>query len=279
MRHLNNRTAAALAILGASLCGEIPALAQSDFQGTWILTASAQGVGVVTCCVTVDGAAVVDGTGVLSDAGTIEFASGSVDQNGRISLTIRSTNSQTSQNKTRTFTGVLDAGSGLGSGDATLTDTSGPNVNTTWSGSRASTENLCSGPGAVPISLAVSSLPRALIGITYSTTLAGKGGIPPLTLSVSGLPSGLSFNASNNQISGTPASGTEGTLSLDITVTDNVANSSTGKLVLVLGTPDSSGGSTTTSLFFPCGTIGLVPLISIFLGLCLMRVRARGVRN
>lgn len=269
-----------IALSGAVvLCAALPARGQNDARGTWVLEADAAGVGVVTACVTDSGAVVVHGTGQQSASGTIEYASGTVDANGRLDLTVRTLNSSTGTDKTRTFDGVLDAGSGLGSGDVTLTDTSGPDIDTTWTGVRSSSSNLCTGPGAVPVSLAVPSLPRAIVGFAYSAALAGKGGIPPLVLSVSGLPSALSFDPATNLIGGTPDAGTTGTYVLDITVTDDVGHGDTGQLVLVVGASSTPSGSGTTTVFSACGTIGMASFLGTFAMLGALRLIARGSSN
>ncbi len=266
-----------IALSGAVvLCATMSALGQNDAQGTWVLVADAAGVGVVTACVTDSGAVVVDGTGQQSASGTIEYASGTVDANGRLDLTVQTLNSSTGTDKTRIFDGVLDAGSGLGSGDVTLTDTSGPDINTTWAGVRSSSSNLCTGPGAVPVSLAVPSVPRAVVGYVYSAALAGKGGIPPLVLSVSGLPSGLSFDPATNQIGGTPDAGTTGTYVLDITVTDDVGHGDMGQLFLVVVASSTSGGSGTTPGFSACGAIGMASFLGTFAMLGALRLFASG---
>ena len=49
---------------------------------------------------------------------------------------------------------------------------------------------------------------------------AASGGTGTLTYSVSGLPAGLSFDASTRRLSGTPSSATDGAVSVTYRVTD-----------------------------------------------------------
>lgn len=46
--------------------------------------------------------------------------------------------------------------------------------------------------------------PPAKVGISYDFTFSLKGGVPPYTRALAGLPAGLSFNAATGQILGTP---------------------------------------------------------------------------
>jgi large repetitive protein len=58
---------------------------------------------------------------------------------------------------------------------------------------------------APPLSVTTSSLPAAVAGVPYSTTLQGAGGAGTASWSISGsLPAGLSLNAATGVISGTP---------------------------------------------------------------------------
>jgi hypothetical protein len=263
---------AVICLTVASLVGfwrPAPAQAQADFAGTWDLAPNNVALGTDTFCVLTDGSIVVSGTGDMASTGTVTYASGTVNANGVMSLTIRASNSQTSLSTTRTYTGNL-ALAGTGAGNATLTDTSGTNINTTWTATRTSTSFECTGSGAVPLSLAISSLPKSVIDTPYSAALTAKGGIPPYTFAVAGLPTGLTFDVANNIISGTSPSGTAGSYPLQITLTDSVGNSTQGQLVLVVGVAETSSGST-SPFIFPCGFISPTTLFAIGMTLALMR--------
>ncbi len=78
--------------------------------------------------------------------------------------------------------------------------------------------------GQVPLTVPVTTLPTATIGVPYSTTVNASGGTPPYTYSSQGNV-GLSIQ-SNGQITGTVPAGTApGTYPIDVTVTDNAGAS------------------------------------------------------
>jgi hypothetical protein len=60
--------------------------------------------------------------------------------------------------------------------------------------------------------------PAGTVSTPYNTTLTARGGTAPYTFSASGLPSGLTLNATTGLISGTPL--TAGTSSVSATVSD-----------------------------------------------------------
>ncbi len=64
-----------------------------------------------------------------------------------------------------------------------------------------------------------NSIPSGQVGVAYNATVAASGGTTPYTWSQTGLPAGLSINASTGVITGTPAAGTAGTHTANITVT------------------------------------------------------------
>jgi hypothetical protein len=73
-----------------------------------------------------------------------------------------------------------------------------------------------------PLSIVTSTLPDAIAGLLYNTTLGTTGGVGPVTWSVTAgtLPSGLSLNTSTGVITGTPT-GTPTGLSLTLQAKDS----------------------------------------------------------
>ena len=71
------------------------------------------------------------------------------------------------------------------------------------------------------LSLAPVTLPNVQIGSAFTNTpITPVGGIPPYTVSVSGLPAGLTFDGTN--IGGTPALGTDGMQAISVSVNDSI---------------------------------------------------------
>jgi hypothetical protein len=70
---------------------------------------------------------------------------------------------------------------------------------------------------APPLTI-TGSLPNGQVGVPYSGQVAGAGGVPPLTLQITGLPAGLT-PSSSGAVSGTPTA--PGTSSVTVTVTDS----------------------------------------------------------
>ncbi|WP_446744206.1 beta strand repeat-containing protein [Silvibacterium acidisoli] len=104
------------------------------------------------------------------------------------------------------------------------------------------------------------TLPAGAVGTPYSATLTASGGTGTLTLSIASgtLPDGLTFNASNGTISGTPT--TVGTSTFVVQVTDQ--SDATPDTVKVNETITVSSGGTTGNLSVtggvqPAGTVGV----------------------
>ncbi|GIG59735.1 zinc metalloprotease [Longispora fulva] len=78
----------------------------------------------------------------------------------------------------------------------------------------------CSG-GPTPLALANPGTQNGTVGTAASLSLAATGGTTPYSFSATGLPAGLSINASSGVISGTPT--TAATYSVTATVTDSAS--------------------------------------------------------
>jgi predicted outer membrane repeat protein len=93
------------------------------------------------------------------------------------------------------------------------------------------------------LSITTTSLPNATVGSSYSQSLTAKGGTPPYTWSISGLPGGLT-GSSSGVISGTPAVG--GSFTVSAMVKDSTgasAPSATIKLSVTIATLMITTGS------------------------------------
>jgi hypothetical protein len=82
-----------------------------------------------------------------------------------------------------------------------------------------------------------SPLPNGVVGNPYTAQIVTTGGTAPLTFSATGLPAGLSINSSSGMISGTPATGTNGSYTVNVTVKDstNPQQTATGSFSLTVG--------------------------------------------
>ncbi len=81
--------------------------------------------------------------------------------------------------------------------------------------------------------ISTASLPNAVKGTAYSTTVSATGGRTPYVWSASALPGGLSINSSTGVISGTPTA--VETKTVTITVTDHDDATTSVDLQLVVG--------------------------------------------
>jgi hypothetical protein len=86
-----------------------------------------------------------------------------------------------------------------------------------------------------PLSIVTNTLPDAIAGLLYNTTLSTSGGVGPVTWSVTGgtLPAGLSLNASTGVITGTPT-GTPTAVSVTVQAKDSSSPAQTQSVTLNL---------------------------------------------
>ncbi len=119
--------------------------------------------------------------------------------------------------KYRTWT--LQAAKNLFPGDCTAFDT----VKAAWNAVSVPAQSgdpTCTG-GGTTLSLTNPGSQSGTVGTATSLTLSAAGGTTPYSFSATGLPAGLSINASSGVISGTPT--TAATSTVTATVTDNAS--------------------------------------------------------
>ena len=142
-----------------------------------------------------------------------------------------------------------ELGNGTGSANPTPTPVvfaPGTTIDTVAKGSSAHhTLAIVSG-----LAITSESLPGGQVGSLYSATMNAAGGTAPITWSASGLPGGLSINASSGVISGAP--GTAGSFPVTVTATDRYGSQATHTFTLSIAAlpkprPKPPAQSTTTS--------------------------------
>ncbi|HET6436997.1 MAG TPA: DUF4082 domain-containing protein [Anaeromyxobacter sp.] len=179
----------------------------------------------------------------ISTSGTQQFtATGSYSDGSNQNLTSAAT-----WTSSKTSVATVNA-TGLASAVAAGTTT----VSATYNSVVGST-TLTVLPG--PLTISTNSLPGTLVNASYSATLAASGGTPPYSWSIpSGLPPGLSLNASTGVISGKAT--TAGSYSFTVNATDSASGSASASLSITVtsqatiwsastvpGTPDSGPDS------------------------------------
>src|SRR5207302_3896337 len=105
------------------------------------------------------------------------------------------------------------------------------------------------------LSIINTSLPAGTQGSSYSALLQAMGGVAPYSWSATGLPAGLALNSGTGQISGTPS--TAGNYTMTASVRDSQSSPAAVSKTFTLGitsTPPSALAITSTSL--PAGTAG-----------------------
>ncbi|MFC6705031.1 putative Ig domain-containing protein [Flexivirga alba] len=93
-------------------------------------------------------------------------------------------------------------------------------------------------PPTSPLSIATVNLPTGTVGTAYAATLAATGGTPPYTWTATGLPAGLTLNATTGTITGVPT--TVGARSVSLTVTDKTDHSSSTNTDLAISSATPS---------------------------------------
>lgn len=148
--------------------------------------------------------------------------------------------SVTTGGATKTFVSPLTANSTIKTG--MLLSYSG----TVNANSYCAATTLTIAPG---LSLSTTGLPAGTVGSAYPTTaLTPAGGVKPYTMTVNGLPAGLSFNGSS--IIGTPT--TSGTSTVSVSVNDAINETVNSSLSLTIN-PAAAGGPSCTK---PAGATG-----------------------
>jgi hypothetical protein len=123
------------------------------------------------------------------------------------------------------------------------------------------------------LAVATGALPAGTVGFPYSVTLAATGGVGADNWSASGLPAGLSINATSGAITGTPTAA--GTASVTVSVSDTNGLTASRSLSLATTTfaaaavsvnqkngaltftqPTTGPGKLSWTLTFPNGTYG-----------------------
>lgn len=96
------------------------------------------------------------------------------------------------------------------------------------------------------LQIANTSLGSGEVGLTFSQTLVATGGYEPYTWSIKAdtMPPGLSLNASNGAITGTPT--TSGDFNVNVTVTDNFSPANSFSKILAMHVYDAISISSTS---------------------------------
>jgi hypothetical protein len=151
---------------------------------------------------------------------------------------------------------TLNASTGAITGTPTAAATSNFTVKVTDSANTTATKALgiVIAATASPLSITTASLPNGTIGTAYSQTLAATGGVAPYTWSIaSGLPAGLTLNASTGAITGTPTAAA--TSNFTVQVTDSANTTATKALGIVVTSGVSPIVVTQTAL--PAASVGV----------------------
>lgn len=105
----------------------------------------------------------------------------------------------------------------VGSVAASLISTAGSVSITVQNPGGATSNALTFTVGTPPVSITTTGISPATVGVPYSVTFTGSGGVPPYTWSASGLPSGFTLNSGTGQLSGTSNSPSSSTITIQVT--------------------------------------------------------------
>lgn len=117
-----------------------------------------------------------------------------------------------------------------------------------------------------PLTISITPLPQAVLGVAYTGTLTATGGTAPYTWSLASgqLPAGLSLAASTGVISGIPTA--TGSFSFSVSVSDSASaaqSASTTVTLSVTATPVKPSSLMISSSSLPAGTINSAYLASL----------------
>jgi hypothetical protein len=136
--------------------------------------------------------------------------------------------------------GVI-SGTPSATGTFTVTAAVRDSESTAVTASKALNLTVSGGATTAPLAIATSSLASATVGTTYAATLQATGGVTPYTWSASGLPSGLSLNASTGAISGTPSASGTSTITVSVKDSSTTPATATHSFALTVAAATSSG--------------------------------------
>lgn len=105
------------------------------------------------------------------------------------------------------------------------------------------------------LTILTSALPNAIAGSPYTANIGVAGGTGPFTYAASGLPAGLSINASTGALTGVPQSSAVGTASVAFTVTDS-STPTAQKATATISITTLPGAVSITTASLPTGTVG-----------------------
>jgi hypothetical protein len=214
----------------------------TDDAGVVTLTVSNATVGNVTYHVSANGIALAATTIIAYS--TVPTVSGTMNP-AEVGVAYTATFSATGQpTPTLSATGLpaglsINAATGMVSGTPTASGTFRVTVSATNNlGSASITVSLLVRPA---VQITTTALPRATVGTTYAASIAATGGTGVFTFSATGLPTGLSINATSGQITGTPT--VSGAVTVAMLVVDVLGGLARASLALVVdpATPPPTG--------------------------------------
>ena len=104
-------------------------------------------------------------------------------------------------------------------------------------------------PGPLALAITTTGLPDGTVESFYSATLTAVGGTLSYSWSIAeDLPTGLSLDSATGEISETPAAGSDGSYSLNVSVTDAVSDIDTALLSLTINAVPVVGSVTVSSI-------------------------------